>query len=765
VPLLAAIATFGCVAGESSGPSKHVAAAIAPLSDLTRTVSAGATVPGGLVVKVSDASGNAVAGVTVAFTVTAGNGSVVPHLATTDASGQATTIWNVGTILGVNEVTASVEGVDEVVKFSATGTAGSIASISLSTKRARLLADVDLLRISARSLDAFGNATNPAPIFTVRDPSLVSVDADGTVHALRRGASTYVIAAAGDKIDSVLVTVLAQGQSLCTDVATPTDLGVGQVLTDISGDGFCVHASSANAEYALVPFYNPGVPNAGIQIQLRGEGVTSVSAPLAASASVNALRIPAGPPLPLDYAREARMREQERREATLRIPTLRLQNRSTRAGHFLDASATAVRHDVMGALAATTGPSIGDIIKLNANALDFCENPDVRVGRVVAITDKAIVIADTANPTGGFTSDEYRSIGVTFDTLVDPTDRRMFGDPSDIDNNGRVIMFFTRAVNELTQRNASSLYLGFYYQRDLFPKTSSAGTCAGSNVGEMFYLLVPDPTGVVNGNVRDKADVITYTLGTVAHEYQHLINASRRMYVNKFGAVFEEKWLDEGLSHAAEDLNFWAASGLNPRANVDNSALADPRVSTAYKTFMLFNQNRYKQYLGATETQAPVGSTEADDDLFTRGAIWSFLRYSADRLGPNAEPGFWFSLVNNNARGVANLSSALGTPVGPWLRDWAISNYVDDNAAGSDPRFVQPSFNFRSLMTGGGAEGTFPLGTRALSTTGSSTVSLASYGVSFLRFSVPSGQDALLTATSLGQSLPSSVQLAIVRVR
>ena len=126
-----------------------------------------------------------------------------------------------------------------------------------------------------------------------------------------------------------------------------------------------------------------------------------------------------------------------------------------------------------------------------------------------------------------------------------------------------------RAVNELTQQNSSSLYLGFYYQRDLFPKTSAAGTCPGSNVGEMFYLLVPDPTGVINGNVREKSDVIAYTLGTVAHEYQHLINASRRMYVNKYGAVFEEKWLDEGLAHSAEDLNFWAASGLSPRSNLD----------------------------------------------------------------------------------------------------------------------------------------------------------------------------------------------------
>jgi hypothetical protein len=44
-------------------------------------------------------------------------------------------------------------------------------------------------------------------------------------------------------------------------------------------------------------------------------------------------------------------------------------------------------------------------------------------------------------------------------------------------------------------------------------------------------------------------------------------------------------------------------------------------------------------------------------------------------------------------------------------------------------------------------------------------VQLTGGGVSFLRFSVASGQDALLTVTSSGQLLPSTVQLAVVRVR
>src|SRR5690606_17785929 len=140
-----------------------------------------------------------------------------------------------------------------------------------------------------------------------------------------------------------------------------------------------------------------------------------------------------------------------------------------------------------------------------------------------------------------------------------------------------------------------------------------------------------------------------------------------------------------------------------------------------------------------------------------------FLRYAAVRVGAGGEAAFWFKLVNNDATGLANLASAIGAPVAPWLRVSALSVYLCSFSGGADARFQQPSLNFRSLLTSSGT--TFPLVTRTLSNEVTTTVPLVAYGVSFLRFSVASGQDALLTVTSLRQSLPSAIQLAIVRVR
>jgi len=189
-------------------------------------------------------------------------------------------------------------------------------------------------------------------------------------------------------------------------------------------------------------------------------------------------------------------------------------------------------------------------------------------------------------------------------------------------------------------------------------------------------------------------------------------------------------------------------------------------VSAAYSTFSLNNFRRYAQYLPRTETQGPVGFDAFDDDLPTRGAVWNFLRFAADHLGPTNENSLWFKIVNAKTSGMTNLTSALGVAPSTLLRDWATSVFLDDNAASVDPRFQQPSWNARSIITGNGTSVPFPLVTRLLNVDGSLlSTNLVGNGVAFLRFSVPSGQDALLTTTSGGQTLPSSVKLSVVRIR
>jgi hypothetical protein len=282
----------------------------------------------------------------------------------------------------------------------------------------------------------------------------------------------------------------------------------------------------------------------------------------------------------------------------------------------------------------------------------------------------------------------------------------------------------------------------------------------------MFYLLVPDPDGTVS-DPRSASSVVTWTNGTVAHEYQHLINASRRSGGNpNVNPTQEETWLNEGLSHIAEELVFFRASGLSMRANLISDAItANTRAGAAFSTYEANNFARFRRYLQSTESQAPISSDVTDADLQTRGAIWSFLRYAADRQ-PGGDGTLWYKLVNTQSTGLTNLAEALGTDPAPLLRDWAVSLYMDDNAPNVDRRFIQPSWNLRNALSLVSTTGTvYPLSTRAVLENASLVLTLNASSVAFLRFGVPAGQDALVTMTSTGAPLPASIQLSVVRVK
>ncbi|HVG44783.1 MAG TPA: Ig-like domain-containing protein, partial [Longimicrobium sp.] len=331
----------------------------------------------------------------------------------------------------------------------------------------------------------------------------------------------------------------------------------------------------------------------------------------------------------------------------------------------------------------------------NVNSQSNCDAPNYHGARLVASSAHAQIYEDLNNPTGGFTDADYQSIIGELENTVYPTNIANFGTPTDLDGNGKFMVLYTRAVNDLTPAGAGFIYGGFFHPRDVFPRTAQPGfeACPGSNASEMFYMLVPDPTGVSNGHVRTKAYVRGSTVGTIAHEFQHLINTSRRLYVNN-ADDYEEVWLDEGLSHIAEELSFYAASGLGPRQNLGQAEIVASQTRlNAFNEFQIENFGRLDDYLKAPAQNSPYAS---DDDLATRGAAWSFLRYTADRRG-GTDQTYWFALVNSTKSGLVNLQAVLGTDPVLWARDWAVANYTDD-VVPVPAVFTHPSWKFRDLF-------------------------------------------------------------------
>jgi len=696
---------------------------------------------------VTDAQGQVIPGVTVAWDTPSGTLSAPTSL--TNNNGVATIEWTLGTLSGNQTATATVTRVPPVT-FTVKAVAGPISQIILSRDTVELLGVGDSFRLNARPTDQFGNTVFGGATVESSDTSIVTADNFGNgaiLTARASNAKTTVRATAGSVVKTGTVVVLPPP---CQAGSTSLNLGIGEltVLSGAEASEFCLQGTATGAEFTAIPFFSD-MSGSLLRVSISTGKTTIGASPNLVAASHFQRTLGPTPSQPSrDEAFEANLREQSRRELTPLMPIARAARRRT-GGNF-------------NLLVAV--PQVGDLLQLNTNSTSGCTNAFVRTGRIAAITDRAIVVVDTSNPANGFTNEDYRSFGITFDTLVYPVDTQNFGDPTDIDQNAHVILFFTRAVNELTPPNQNFYVGGFFYGRDLFPKTTTGNiaACAASNFAEMFYLMVPDPGGVVNQNVRTVSFVQGVTIGTLAHEFQHLINSSRHLYVNG-STEFEDVFLDEGLAHMAEELNFYHASGLSPGQNISFQALQSPqKVLDAFNSFGIANIRRYREFLLSPLINSPYANNA---NLTTRGATWSFLRYAADRRGGN-ETMMWFQLANPPAgyRGINNLMRVLGNDLSSWIRDWATANYADDFVSGIQAVDTDPSWNFRSVIAMMN-ENQFPLVTQKLDTVSITTVGISDGAAAYLRFGVGPGAIGGGRVTSRGAPVPSGFSLSILRTK
>lgn len=572
------------------------------------------------------------------------------------------------------------------------------------------------------------------------DAAVASVDAAGTLTALAPGVAT--------------ITATSGVRTGRTTVAVCPNLEVGGVYTATMplASSLCLAGgASGAAEYTYMPV---NLSNASaLALSVTASGIVPVTGPPSPA------MMPGSGPSLLRQVDDRRMRTAD----DWHVRNLEEQNRQLRGliGRPSARVNRAVRPTGARRVITPGVPAVGDLWSLNTAS--GCTGTRVdQTGRVTSVGQHIIIVADTMNPAGGFTTAQYDSIAAEFDSLAYNVNVDNFGAPTDLDGNGRVVAFYTRTVNQLSPPASGSVVSGYVNARDLF--SSAADSCPLSNEGEIFYMLVPDPTGAVNQNVRTVSSVRAGTVGTLAHEFQHMINAARRIYVNGGAGFPETVWLNEGLSHVAEELMFYRASfGLAPRGNVDLSALttgtfASRRVA-AFNSYSNQNFGRLRSWLQRPDTTGPLRSS---DVLATRGATWAFLRYAADRRNGN-DAQFWYSLVNSQTSGTANLQAVLGSAPNDWVRDWVAAMYADDAVSGVSATYTQPSWNFRSVYAGLGG---VPIGTRALSNGVALTLNYAAGGsTAYTRFAVPTGAFAGVSALSAGVAPTSPYALIVMRTK
>ena len=176
---------FTATARENSARSAVV------VSGNGQTGAVNTVLPAPLVVRLLDGTGAPVPSATVLFAAGGSNGSVSPTSATTNANGEASTEWTLGTLAGAQRVIVTAEGVGPGT-FTATATAGPAAQLSIisGNNQAAGASQPLALPIVVSVKDAWGNLVTGANVgFAVTSgggsitPTTVASDANGRASA------------------------------------------------------------------------------------------------------------------------------------------------------------------------------------------------------------------------------------------------------------------------------------------------------------------------------------------------------------------------------------------------------------------------------------------------------------------------------------------------------------------------------------------------------------------------------------------------------
>ena len=220
-----------------------------------------------------------------------------------------------------------------------------------------------------------------------------------------------------------------------------------------------------------------------------------------------------------------------------------------------------------------------------------------------------------------------------FDLLV-----ASLGAPSDVDGDGKTHFLFTPLVD-------STGFGGFVDASSILPIAAGGN----GNQTDLIFIRLGEPG-------------VSYR-SLLAHEFQHLINFNQHVLV-RFGDS-EVSWLNEGLSHVAEDL------------------VGGHRVG---------NAERVATYLADPTTVGLVG--DASTSSAKRGGAYLFVRALVDRFGPQVLLG----LVGTGRTDRDNLQHVTQEAFEDLLAGFAAQLVTSGTDLGQHPRF---DFTFDALAPEG----------------------------------------------------------------
>ena len=168
----------------------RVATAPTKISGDTQQGSSGTTLAQPFVVEVRDGDSTAFAGVPVTFSVTAGGGTLSVTSIMTSANGRTQSTLTLGNTAGTNTVRVSVQGISQIVTFTAVATAtNSAPTFTEGTSTTRTIAENTTAGVNIGAAIAATDADNDTRTYTLGGTDAASFAIDSTTGQLETQAA------------------------------------------------------------------------------------------------------------------------------------------------------------------------------------------------------------------------------------------------------------------------------------------------------------------------------------------------------------------------------------------------------------------------------------------------------------------------------------------------------------------------------------------------------------------------------------------------
>ncbi|MCI0434501.1 MAG: hypothetical protein L0271_12800, partial [Gemmatimonadetes bacterium] len=359
------------------------------------------------------------------------------------------------------------------------------------------------------------------------------------------------------------------------------------------------------------------------------------------------------------------------------------------------------------ALAIPSTVNVGDQLPIRVpdRSANLCNNFTQITTTVAAVSQRAVILTDNANPTGGYTTADLQAMATALDAIWD-TDVDWFNAPV---GGTRIVVVFTQSINQFD-------ILGFVSSSDFNT------ACNSSNNDLIFYGRAPNPADPEDRRYTREEGVADAPI-LLSHEMVHIIQFTVRL---ERQAQFQTVWELEGQATLAEVVNGFASTnrqfgqdyGFNVAFNREGEMVPNDWFIGVFIDLVLyygFDANCDPNIPGSCDT--PIAGTPEQCswlDLDTNGNTGPcfpgrevygvpalLLTWLSDQFGPSlgGRQEVQRRLVNSSVRGYANILAAVGESMETLLPQFAASLYVDNRVSGASSRLTQPTWNLVSIET------------------------------------------------------------------